>query len=476
MLNQFKKLLLGSILILMVVVLGACSEEESVFLPNFYLGKDFTIASLGDGKTFTQTYYGKLKYSATEINPIGKKAIDFTTQLQSDIKTKLEKMNTGLTVDVEEAVILSGEVEGNQTLVVTVEVTITDRTSPDKTQTESYVFTIHFGTGLDKWDGITATKITPTGNVYDIHNGSHLAWIAEQSENNNFADKTVRFMQDVDMDNKTFTGIGEFAGRLEGNHKTIYGLMIDKQGARNVGLVSVLGIESSVGGSIDNLTIASGQIKGKSFIGAFVGRVATGATVTIKGVTNHATVTGTGNYVGGLVGDSNGTLTIDNSSNTGNVNGFQNVGGFMGSSGPYALTVTDSSNRGNIISRANPIGGLVGDSAGNVTLTNVYSYAKSLTGKISRGGIVGLISKQSSTTFTMNNVYWLYDTADSVVGIESSYGTAGYETGVPVLNNSNALDIAEFKDTTNIGTNFIGWDFTQDTGIWIMGTEYPLLR
>ena len=472
MLSKFKKLFLGSVLVVMAVVLGACSDDVAGFYANFYLDKDFTIASLGEDKMFTQT--GNLTYSATDINPVGKKETDFTTPLQTNLKKKLEKTNTNSTVDVREAVVLSGEVEANQELVITVEVTITDKTSPDNTKTQSYVFIISFGTGLGKWDGTTATEITPVGDIYKIYNGSHLAWIAEQTRletPNNFTDKTVMFMNSIDMDNKSFNGIGTFGGKLDGNGKSIYGLNIYRQGVRNVGLISILGN----GGSIDNLTIAEGSsIKGKSSVGAFVGEVADDAKVTITGVINHATVEGTGNYIGGLIGaTSTGTITVKDSLNTGNVKGASTIGGLIGQNGHYVITVKDSSNIGNVTGSGITVGGIVGYSTNAVTLTNVHSYAKSVTTrdeefKGSAGGIVGRIPEGQKIIAT--NVYWLHDTTDSVVGVESAQGTFGHNPSVPTLTNSKALTIAEFK----VSTNFNGWDFVK---VWeIVNSLYPTLK
>ena len=238
----------------------------------------------------------------------------------------------------------------------------------------------------------------------------------------------------------------------------------------SVGLIYTL----SDGGSIENLTIAKGStIKGQSDVGAFVGNIADDATVTIKGVTNHATVEGVNNYVGGLVGTSshNGILTIDNSSNTGNVKGAQNIGGFIGSVGLSTLTVTDSSNTGNVTGFVR-VGGLVGTSAGNVILTNVYSYAKKVIGThgTNFGGIVGDI-QDNTNTFTANNVYWLHDNTE---GIDKAVGTT---TGIPSgtltpTSDAKSLTIAEFAVDNNFKP---AWDFVKVWEILANG-KYPTLR
>ena len=700
---QLKKVLLGSMLMLMALILGACSDDTTngdgttpPFVSPFDLGKDFTITSLGDGKTFVQADDNNSIFSATDINSVGKNETNIKTELQTNIKTKLEGINKDSTVDVKDPVVLSGEVGLEKTLVITVDATITETANATNTETNGYTFTIAFnnnikvdlrfdlGTtftigGLDgdtftqatdnkskfsvidihlegkdndiiasqlktaienklapinqgstvivgtlistgtigvgstvtvtapitiqdnsyddnkktethefkityiagfkKWDG-TPAVITPIGDVYEIYYGSQLAWIAEQSNlvegANDFATKTVRFMNSVDMDNnssavgKVFTGIGKFAGKLDGNHKMIYGLKIVKEKISEVGLISILGN----GGSIDNLTIAKGgSIKGYGNVGAFVGAVV--GNVTITGVTNHATVEGdqagipvgllddnsiggivghsmsistltlsnssntgtvtgadyvggligastvdgnnltienssnTGNveggeqvgglvgrskatlkidnssnvgtvtgatqYVGGLVGKGENTSTIDNSSNTGNVTGVtQYVGGLIGMITAKPLTISNSSNIGNVIGTGTgtgtgtgkSVGGIIGSNSSMfspVILTNVHSYAKSVTGTEKVGGIIG--ENNRITPSTANNVYWLHDNTDGIADAVGGGTLAG----------TKALNKAEFADATNVSTNFNGWDFVNVWEILANG-KYPTLK
>ena len=517
---QLKKLFLGSVLVVMAVVLGACSDDDKsggtspkppVYSPNFDLGTTFTIASLD--KNFTQAEDNISKYSIENVSSADTSKELIETQLKANIKTKLEKNITGTAVTFGD-VGITGNAVAEDTLTVTVATTITETATAINTATNIYTFTIKFNNTLKKWDG-TATAITEIDGVYEIYNGSHLAWIALSktlTDNNDFAGKTVRFMNSVDMDNitgaKAFTGIRAFAGRLEGNHKTIYGLNIDKTSEVRVGLIGQL----FNGGYIDNLTIAKGgSIKGNAQVGAFVGEVALGATVTIKGVTNHATVEGNTKYVGGLVGESNGiTLTIDNSSNKGTVKGNgEYVGGLVGvSASGTTLTISNSSNIGNITGTGTYVGGLVGSSdgttstisnssnIGNVTgttavgglvgdsssatatITNSHSYAKIVTAtdealKGFAGGIVGRIS--SGKTLTANNVYWLHDGTDGIAGANGTSGGSNNGTFTNTDEKSKALTIAQFADKNATATNFNGWDFSTVWEILANGL-YPTLK
>jgi len=292
------------------------------------------------------------------------------------------------------------------------------------------------------WDGTTTTPITETNNIYEIHKGSDLAWIAkESSENrNDFADKTLKFMDDIDMGNEPFIGIKIFAGKIEGNDKSIYNLKIEKSTENSVGLIN----ETIGTVSIDNLTVASGSIKGASNVGGFIGYVFNGH-VTLKNSKNNATVTGTGDSVGGLVGyvkEYGVAINIVNSSNTGNVTGNgSSVGGFVGNSdSSYAiLTISNGSNSGDITGTAENIGGLVGYSE-TVFISN-SSNSGIVTGSKRIGGFVGnnlddgiKISNSSNSGDVIGDVY--------VGGMIGFVGFLTNKETITIDNSSNSGDVS----------------------------------
>ncbi len=450
---QLRKVLLLSTLMLMTLLLGACADVGNGgvtpdYSPSFDLGATFTIASLGDGKNFIQDEDNTSKYSIEDVSSVDKNNEAIVDELKTKIKTTLETNITGTAVTFDD-VGITGDAVADETLTVTVATTITE-TATANTATNSYIFTIGFAKELVKWDG-TVIEITPTTDgVYEIYNGSHLAWIAQQTRlagtPDNFTTKTVRFMNSVDMDNKTddtgatvFTGMGEFAGRLEGNHKMIYGLNIDKSAENNVGLISILGY----GGYIDNLTIASGQVKGELFVSAFVGQVADLAVVTIKGVTNHATVEGS-NFVGAFVGQTKhrATVTIIGVTNHATVKGDRNtVGGLVGESAGDSLTISNSSNRGNITGKA-LVGGLVGESVKGDSFSSILTIDNSSnTGSVSGvESVGGLVGKSTKGTLTIAN--------SSNTGNVSGRGVVG---GLVGESNSFGYTLT-IDNSSNIGT------------------------
>ena len=458
--------------------------------PEFYLGDDFAVASL-DGKVFIKDDEKRLSYYIESISSVDK--IDATktkdrdliiTELKAKIEETLSKKISDKNIKIGEYS-AKGKIVSDSSLTLTIRATLTNIDNPTVTHTENYIFTIGFDEELVKWDGKTETEVFPTDkNVYEIYTPSEFVWVAKQPAeiNDLLAGTAVRFMKSVDMGNNPFGGIQKFNGRLEGNHKKIYGLKIDKASENNVGLISQLGN----GGSIDNLTIASGSVKGLSSVGSFVGQVGNGATVTIKGVTNHAIVDGS--TVGGLIGNSDhgSVLTIGNSSNTSNVSGRGDMGGLIGLSYSDFIEIVDSSNTGNIkcasAGHCSAAGGLIGKIgkknivAGDPTIriSNTYSYAEKIEveGK-EEDKVIGGIIGHTDHSAHIRNTFWLYDATVSPVGV-----TNGIVAGVtvdPDLIDYFRRTIAQFADKSNTATNFKGWDFTT---VWeiLDGAKYPTLR
>ena len=139
------------------------------------------------------------------------------------------------------------------------------------------------------WDGSAATKFAGgTGTVadpYRISTGAELAWLAAQvNDGNDFSTKTVTLTNNIDLNNKAWTPIGNsdsvFAGTFDGNGHTISGLYINitdsyssaKKGRLYQGLFGC--VED---GTVQNL-IVTGSVAVKntksadvSYIGGIVG-------------------------------------------------------------------------------------------------------------------------------------------------------------------------------------------------------------
>ena len=194
---------------------------------------------------------------------------------------------------------------------------------------------------------------------------------------------------DLDLGNAggSFTGwepiggmSGAFTATFDGGAPdfTVSNLFIDSS-MQGIGLFGATG-----GGSvIRNVTLRDVDITGGPLTGALVGR----NLGSIIDSTAGGAVTGTGNFVGGLVGWNNGPI-IDSHA-TGNVDGVQWVGGLAGASfGAGGVNrISRSTAGGAVTGTGNFVGGLVGWNNGPIS----YSHATGDTvrGVQWVGGLVG---------------------------------------------------------------------------------------
>ncbi len=427
--------------------------SKPILKEDFDLGTDFTINSL-NGENFINALDNPLQYSVTELYAklINKDTV--VAELKTAIRNKLDsKYIVSFGIDK-----IEGDAIADSTLVVTTSTTLKDKTDTFNSKTESHVFTIMFHEAIEPWDSISKI-VTEDNNVYNIENGGHLAWIAEQSANDNFTGKTIMFINHIDMNNKEFEGIKLFKGTIDGNGKKIYNLKI-KTTDEFVGLVSKLEGE----GLIKNLTIASGEIEGAGYVGAFVGRVAVDSSrYGLTGVKNSATVIGTGgpnandgSSIGGLIGEKFENAMLSNSSNTGTVKGKNNVGGLLGHSrggNPSGIfKIDNSSNTGNVTSSVSAAGGLVGRSSGDWLEIDNSSNTGAVIGQNEAGGLIG----NSIGSYHEDDMFTLKITNSSNTGSVTT--RSSYSGGLIGHNiSSTVTTITKSSNTGNVvGDNDVG--------------------
>ena len=139
------------------------------------------------------------------------------------------------------------------------------------------------------WDGTTAKKFAggdgSKDNPYQISTGAELAWLAAQvNDGNDFSTKTVTLTNNIDLNNKAWTPIGNsdsvFAGTFDGNGHTISGLYINITGSYSSATKGRLyqGLFGCVeDGAVQNLivtgsvTIGNEKSVNVSYIGGIVG-------------------------------------------------------------------------------------------------------------------------------------------------------------------------------------------------------------
>lgn len=283
-----------------------------------------------------------------------------------------------------------------------------------------------------------------------------------------------------------FTSIGSdnnaFSGKFDGIDYNIFNLNIS--GTDNVGLFG-----KTDGATISNVTLVGGSITGTdSNVGAIVGSA---NNTTLTNVVNSAAVSGNSN-VGGIVGSANNSA-IKDAINTGTINGSgDNVGGLIGNLQNSKLDTTkevekgligNSYNLGDVSGNGHNVGGLVG-SALNSTIGNpsevngkpvenvetVYNRMD-VTGAYNVGGIVGNMAgstvqnAENSGTVLASRHYdgkYIFHTDNAAfdvngdklgekdVYIANAGGIAGTSSADSTITDVlNTGDVSSSKDTNN---------------------------
>ena len=254
-----------------------------------------------------------------------------------------------------------------------------------------------------------------------------------------------------------FTSIGNdttaFTGKFDGIDYNIFGLTI-KNGGENTGLFgytnnATISNVTLVGGSITGGSITGGSITGGNNVGAVVGNA---NNTILNNVVNSAAVSGNSN-VGGIVGSATNSA-IKDAINTGTINGSgDNVGGLIGNLQDSKLDTTkevekgligNSYNLGDVSGNGHNVGGLVG-SASNSTIgdgTNLVYNRMDVTGAYNVGGIVG--NMQGTTVQNAEN-------SGNVTATRYTTETYYYHAGQKNNNTINAIVKNETVNVANVG-------------------------
>lgn|GEM_PF-6889567 len=195
-------------------------------------------------------------------------------------------------------------------------------------------------------------------------------------------DANYRLMSDINASasaGDNFDPIGDgtngvaFKGNFHGGGHSIINLTISRAAENYVGLFSYST------GLIDSVRLENVSVIGKGYVGGLAGKT-TGA---VKHSFVSGSVTGSGDYVGGLLGSS---AAIDTCSSSITVQGGYEVGGLVGISNG---AVRASESHGAKVSGIGYVGGLVGYSLDTVVTS--YSQIDSVLGHGPYvGGLVGL--------------------------------------------------------------------------------------
>jgi len=320
---------------------------------------------------------------------------------------------------------------------------------------------------------------------------------------NSFINKFFRIENDIDLDIMPFnTGLGwlpigyAFCGSLDGNHKIISNLYINRPDyyvglfgevedssiknliLTNVNISGNIFVGGIVGCNRNNSIISdcfvSGEIRGNCDIGGITGRNYNHSIVTncrsdiaitsnvskgggIAGESDYyskvelCTCQGTINgndYLGGIVGYNSDLSVIEKSFSTADIIGIDNLGGITGEN--CRATVTYCYAKG-IINGERYVGGIVGSNKFSSSINSCYSIAQ-VDCNYSAGGLLGYLYDSS-----INDCYWNLETSNQINGV--GFGN----------------DDGTFCRTTDEMTypyaenTYVGWDFEE---IWQTDENY----
>ena len=226
---------------------------------------------------------------------------------------------------------------------------------------------------------------------------------------NNLSGKYI-LMNDIDLRGTyygTWVPIGTsgnaFTGTFDGNGHVVRGLYINTS-------ANYQGLFGMNCGVIKNLTV-QGSVSGGEYVGGIAGAsyksTNSTAEIVLSNLRNECTVTGTGNYVGGIVGcakvvTESGDVksTVSNCTNAGKVKGYEKyTGGIAGANISYVSSVTSKDARAaayitNCANAENVNGVMV---VGGICGTNQAETAKS-NAKASAASKISLCSNTASVT------------------------------------------------------------------------------
>jgi hypothetical protein len=327
----------------------------------------------------------------------------------------------------------------------------------------------------------------------------------------------------VNLGGVTLTPVGnssiQFTGVFDGNYNIISNAVINQSGSDYIGLFGYV-----VGGQIFNLGVEDVNMTGVGNVGGLVGYNDYGAlsdcfttgsvngdgvvgglvgwsSGTLSGCHAACSVSGTSNYVGGLLGRNYSGGMLSGCFATGSVSGIGRVGGLVGVNS--FGTLTDCFATCSVIGTGNYVGGLAGynddgtitgcyatgsvNAIGNCQDTGGlvgYTYGGNISdcyatgpvsGKVGVGGLAGFNQGPLTNCYAIGLVTGT-DGLGGIVGIRSNTVTACFwdieTTGIETSVGGTGITTAEMKTLSTFVRE--GWDF--GTPVWVYYTnDYPRL-
>lgn len=253
------------------------------------------------------------------------------------------------------------------------------------------------------------------------------------------------------------------------------------------GLVSAISSSNYTGGLIGGLNnsgstassspivisnnSSSATVDAGSYVGGLIGQIQGSSQASISGNTSSGNISGQ-TRVGGLIGDSSSNTIIDNNHATGNISGNSNVGGLIGSN--YDSTIASSDATGDVMltgSNGSFLGGLVGYNYGVSHISNSYATGsvETINGADSAsyvGGLAGLnYSANISNSYATGAVSGSSNVGGLVGDNSASTISQSHANGNVLVSSGNAGGlVGNLQGASSISNSYATGSVTSSTG------------
>lgn len=318
------------------------------------------------------------------------------------------------------------------------------------------------------WGGEIPTEISDSDFYEDeaknfyIYTAKGFAYFSYYTKTNNFEGKNIYLETDIDLNDKTWTSINNFAGTFDGQGHYIYNLGSIKVESGALGLFNTITSTATIQ-DVHLRNISNNNSLSTNF-GALVGLLDGGKVLkcSATGEMNIST-NSTGCHIGGLIGQST-SGTIQNCWTKINLTTSSNsysVGGIVGYISENA-SVSQCYNEGVITSQGS-VGGIVGEAYGenaNIpSIENCYNTG-SIYGTGTSfsyvGGILGCQSynKNNDAYLSLSNCYNSGEINATFSGSKTA-GIVGYSAVINNVKISNCFNIGQTKGSTGVSRSQI---------------------
>lgn len=268
-----------------------------------------------------------------------------------------------------------------------------------------------------------ANALSDVDDLESIPNGTDSLY--QMINNIDFADKYTEGSWSDWNSGSGWSPIASFSGSFYGAGYTIRNLFINREEGSYFGLFGSINGDAGFGGNVFSVDLEDVDITGDSYVGAIAGYTTGSSNIYCCNVTGE--VTGSSDYVGGVVGCTEEGTSVQKIYSGCDVTGNERVGGIVGTArGSVNYSFSNGS-----ISGTSYVGGLVGTIEGGIS--DCYSMSP-VTGSCA-GGLVGYAFYGHNTGYSWSN--------GSVSG-SSPIGFIGYNDGDGTSFGSNFFD----KDTS----------------------------